>query len=118
MTKLIVVALIFLIASSAIAVEEKPRPLTGDFYFSLGEPMEESDKPLNPNMRIHLTGVSAEDLYKKLQVKGVRDACLDDGTITKQAENIQCSVSSNGKVYECWFAIDLKTQKVKNGITC
>ncbi|GGY78166.1 hypothetical protein GCM10011613_23450 [Cellvibrio zantedeschiae] len=118
MKNLLFAFFVILFSIPAVAEEEKTKPLTGEYYFAQGEPMEESDKPLNPNMRIHLTGTAAEDLYKKLQVKGVRDVCLDDGTITKQAQNIQCSVSSNGTTYSCWFGIDLKTQKIKNGIIC
>jgi hypothetical protein len=65
-----------------------------------------------------LEGDAARALYDALPVKPVEDACLDDGSLSKQLGNLRCVRLAHAGGYECDFAIDLRTQTLAAGRAC
>ena len=53
-----------------------------------------------------------------MKVDARRDACGEQGTLTKRVGPVQCTQSSAGGQYHCWFAIDLKNQGIVNAVIC
>jgi hypothetical protein len=72
----------------------------------------------NTHLYIQLTGESAKDLYQTMQAKPKPDDCGDEGNLTKKIGNMQCTRSADNKTYQCWFGVDVKNQKITNGVVC
>lgn len=104
---------------SAWATAGEYKPLKGSY--SIGgktfydPPAEETKKT---HVYFALEGKTARDVYESMDTKAVRDECAGDSSMTKRIEEMQCTRSSGGKEYRCWFGIDLKNQKVVGGVVC
>jgi hypothetical protein len=69
-------------------------------------------------VRRHPGRRGARDLYQKLKATPRRDACLDDGSMTKRAGDVQCTATVKPKGHVCTFAIDLVQHKLAAGAVC
>lgn len=115
MRQLIVVLAVFLTEASA----SEYQPLTGNYTIAgktLYDPPSHEAK--DTHIYFSLEGKAARDLYVSMKVKAVRDQCEDDGSMSKRIGEMQCTRSEGGKSYRCWFGIDIKTQRVVNGVVC
>lgn len=111
--------IIVLAVCLATANASEYQPMTGDYMiagktFYDPPPHEAKDS----HIYFSLEGKAARDLYDSMKVKAVRDQCADDGSMSKRVGEMQCTLSEDGKSYRCWFGIDLKAQRVVNGIIC
>jgi hypothetical protein len=77
-----------------------------------------ANEPQNTHLYIQLTGDAAKELYQTMQVKPKPEVCGDEGTLTKVVGNMQCTRDADTKSYRCWFGIDVKNQKIVNGVVC
>lgn len=75
-------------------------------------------EPQNTHIYFVLTGEAARDLFRSMDVRAVRDACMSDGSLTKRLKELQCTRAVDGKSHTCWFGIDLKKQQITNGMVC
>jgi len=110
--------LLLVLVCTAVAASEYAR-LSGDYRLG-GQTLY--DPPLNEPQDTHLyfelTGSSAKDLYQALKVQPQRDACGERGTLTKRLGNIQCTQASDHRSFRCWFGVDIRAQRVVNGVVC
>lgn len=113
----ILILAIALLSLTAYAAEYKP--LVGSYSIA-GKTLY--DPPANEAHNTHiyfsLDGKAARDLYESMKTKAIPNACTDDGSLSKRAGEMQCTRSKDGKEYQCWFGIDLRTQKIVNGAIC
>jgi hypothetical protein len=108
---------IVLVSCGVFAGEYKP--LKGDYSIagkSFYDPP--ASEPQDTHIYFALEGKSAKDLYDSMKVKAVRDMCTDDGSMSKHVGEMQCTRSKGGKEHQCWFGIDIKSQKVVGGVVC
>lgn len=77
-----------------------------------------ADEPQDTHFRIYLTGDAAKTLFNAMKAQAVRDVCVDDGTMSKLIDAMQCSVLPDNKTYQCWFAIDIKNPRTAQGWAC
>jgi hypothetical protein len=77
-----------------------------------------ASEPKNTHIYFALEGKAARDLYESMKTQAVRDECANDGSMSKRVAETQCIRADGGKEYRCWFGIDIKTQKVVNGVVC
>ena len=113
--------LLLLVASALAlpAIGEEYMPLTGSYAIrgkSFYDPP--ADEPQDTHIYFELNGKSAQDLYDSMKLKPVRDKCADDGSLTKRNGEMQCTRSADGKDARCWFGVDIKKQKITNGVVC
>jgi hypothetical protein len=108
--------LLLLCSPLVLAEGEYPSELEG-LYYLWGDPIDKNNEPGVDGFTIFLQGEAAERLYKKIETEAVHNECWDDGTLTKFAENVECSLSPN-KEYSCAFSVNLKDQKVYRAETC
>ena len=95
------------------------KPLTGAYALggkTLSDPP--ADEPQNTHVYFALTGAPAKDLFDSMKVKAVRDVCVDDGSVSKQVQEMRCTRSADGKEHRCWFGIDIAKQRITSGVTC
>ena len=114
----IVIALLFL-SLQITATAREYKPLTGEYSKggrTFYDPPE--SEPDNTHMYFQLTGAVAKDLFESMQVNSVRDECTNDGSFTKRIKEMQCTQSADRKEHRCWFGIDLKKQRITNGVVC
>lgn len=95
------------------------RPLAGQY--SIGgktfyDPPE--GEPKDTHIYFVLTGLAAKDLYGSMKVQAKRDECVGDGSLTKRVKEMQCTRSADGKEHRCWFGVDVKSQRITNGVVC
>ena len=115
MRALIIVLAVFLTEASA----REYQPLTGNYTIA-GKTFYDppSHEAKDTHIYFSLEGKAAGDLYDSMKVKAVRDQCAGDGSMSKRVGEMQCTLSEDGKSYRCWFGIDLKNQRVVNGVVC
>jgi hypothetical protein len=113
------VIILGLILISTLAVAAAYNQLTGTYSIggiTLYDPPE--NEPQNTHLYIQLTGDAAKDLYQTMKAKAKPDICGDEGSQTKMIGNMQCVHTPNTKTYRCWFGVDVKNQKIVNGVVC
>jgi hypothetical protein len=106
-------------AFAAAAHAAPPQPLTGVYAFS-GKTLIDSppSEAQDTHFVVTLDGATARDLYRKLKATLRRDACLDDGSMTKRVGDVQCTATAKPKGHVCTFAIDLARRKLAAGAVC
>ena len=112
--------LMFALAFAAAAhAASLPQPLTGHYAFT-GKTLVDPppSEPQDTRFVVTLDGATARDLYQKLKATPRRDACLDDGSMTKRAGDVQCAATVKPKGHVCTFAIDLAQRKLSSGVIC
>ena len=67
---------------------------------------------------IGLEGNAARELYERLGTTPVRDACLDDGSLTRQRNALRCTRHPEAGRYTCDFAIDARSGRLMPGQAC
>jgi hypothetical protein len=65
-----------------------------------------------------LEGSAARELYDRLGTAPVRDACLDDGSLTRQRNALRCTRHPEPGRYTCDFAIDARSGRLAAGQAC
>ena len=108
-----------LVLVSTLGMAAVYNQLTGTYRIrgqTLYDPPE--NEPQNTHLYIQLTGDAAKDLYQAMSAKPKPDICGDEGTQTKRIRNIQCSRSADNKIFHCWFGVDIKNQRIVNGVIC
>jgi hypothetical protein len=108
-----------LVLVSSLAMAAAYNQLTGTYRIggkTFYDPPE--NEPQNTHLYIQLTGDAAKDLYQTMSAKPKPDVCGDEGTQTKMIGNVQCTRSADTKTYRCWFGVDVKNQKIVNGVVC
>jgi hypothetical protein len=116
--KRFIIIMVLAIASSLVMAATYNQ-LTGSYRIggkTLYDPPE--NEPQNTRLYVELTGDAAKDLYQIMKVKPKPDVCDEEGTLTKVVGNIRCTHSADTKNYRCWFGIDVKNQKITNGVIC
>ena len=118
MTRLPTFVLCLLLVVVASAQADGAKKLAGTLSVateSLTDP-KPNETPRS-HVRFYITGPAAAELYRALPSKAARDECFADGTLTKSGGEIMCSRHPKA-TYECWFGIELRTQKVVAGFLC
>ena len=64
------------------------------------------------------TDRAARELYDRLGTTPVRDACLDDGSLTRQRNALRCTRHPEPGRYTCDFAIDARSGRLATGQAC
>ena len=107
------------IAVAPVVSASPPLPLTGTYAFT-GKTLVDPppSEPQDTRLVVTLDGTAARDLYQKLKVMPRRDACLDDGSMTKRAGDVQCTATVKPKGHVCTFAVDLAQRKLAPGAVC
>ncbi|MBA4341625.1 MAG: hypothetical protein C0423_05660 [Methylibium sp.] len=108
---------LFALLAPAIAADYKP--VAGEY--SMGGKTfydQPEGEPQDTHMYFVLTGAAAKDLFSSMKVPAKRDECVGDGSQTKRVKEMQCTRSANGKEHRCWFGIDVKSQRITNGVVC
>lgn len=108
-----------LLLASSLVYASAYNQLSGTYRIggkTLYDPPE--NEPQNTNIYFELSGSAAKDLYQTMAVKPQKEVCGETGTQTKTIGNMQCTLSSGGKEYRCWFGIDVKSQKIVSGVVC
>lgn len=72
----------------------------------------------NTHLYVVLDGSTARDVYRAMNARAVRDACLNDGSFTKRVGQMQCTENAKMKRYTCAFAISIAEQKIEAGTVC
>lgn len=67
---------------------------------------------------LELDGNAARELYERLGTTPVRDACLDDGSLTRQRNALRCTRHPEPGRYTCDFAIDARSGRLTAGQAC
>lgn len=67
---------------------------------------------------VNLEGSAARELYERLGTTPVRDACLDDGSLTRQRNALRCTRHPEPGRYTCDFAIDARSGRLAAGQAC
>lgn len=111
-------ATLTLVVGIACAASAQQR-LTGTYAFS-GKTLIDppAAEPQDTRFVVTLDGAAARDLYEKLKATPRRDACLDDGSLTKRAGEVACTATVKPKGHVCTFAIDLTQRKLAPGAVC
>ena len=108
--------LLIVFSPLAFGAGEYPSKMNGSYYI-WGDPIDKNEKPGVDGFTIFLEGEAAERLYKKIEENATHNECWEDGTLTKFAGNVECSISPEKK-YSCAFSVNLKDQKVYRAETC
>src|SRR5438093_11624035 len=80
-----------LTVASQVHAQQSPQRLSGTYAIggrTLVDPP--GGEARNSHLHIVLEGSAARDLYRAMNARAVRDACLDDGSLTKSAGAMQC----------------------------
>jgi len=112
-------AFTILVMASPLSAEERSQRLAGTYALggrTLIDPP--AGEARNTHLYIVLEGSSARDVYRAMNADAVRDACLDDGSLTKSVGAMQCTEAATTKRYSCAFAIDIAGQKIEGGAAC
>ena len=114
MKHLLVVLLFF--CPTLFAANDYPSQMEG-LYYIWGDPVEKNDEPGVEGFTIFLEGEAAQRLFRKFESVAKYNECRGDGTLTKYAGNIKCSVSPENR-YQCAFSVNVKEQKISRAETC
>ena len=72
----------------------------------------------NTHMYFALSGVSAQDLYNSMRAQAKPDVCRGGGALAKSIGEMRCTRSADGRAFQCWFAIDIASQRITGGVVC
>jgi len=113
------VALLALAMALDAAAASPSRPLTGTYAFA-GRTLVDPPpgEPQDTHLIVTLDGDAARALYAKLKATPKRDACLDDGSLTKRAGDLQCTATAKPRGYTCTFGVDLERRTLAPGSVC
>ena len=115
--KRIVATLLLFTASLPLAAWED-KLLTGSYSIAgqtiVDPPVTEAP---NTHMYFALSGASAQDLYNAMKVRAEPDVCRGGG-LTKSIGQMRCTRSATGRQFQCWFAIDIASQRITGGVVC
>jgi len=114
---LLLIVIAFLSIAHCVRAGE-PQRLTGTYTLtprSITDPKD--DEKRDTHIRFYITGKAAADFYRSLPGKSKRDECFDDGTQTKAQGDFLCAKSPKG-THECWFGVDIRSQKLSPGFVC
>ena len=75
-------------------------------------------EPRDTHLVLSLEGSAARELYERLGTTPVRDACLDDGSLTRQRNALRCTRHPEPGRYTCDFAIDARSGRLAAGQAC
>ena len=75
-------------------------------------------EPRDTHLVLELEGSAARELYERLGTAPVRDACLDDGSLTRQRNALRCTRHPEPGRYTCDFAIDARSGRLAAGQAC
>ena len=116
--KRIAVALLLFATALPLAAWED-RLLTGSYNIA-GQTIVDppSTEAQNTHMYFTLSGASARDLYNNMKVQPKPDVCRGGGALTKSIGQMRCTRSAAGKEFQCWFAIDIASQRIAGGVVC
>ena len=118
MTRLSTFLLFALLVSVAYAQADGVKKLAGTLSVTTESPTDpKPNEAPKSHVRFYIAGPAAAELYRALPSKAHRDECFADGTVTKTRGEIMCSRHPKA-TYECWFGIELSTQKVVAGFLC
>lgn len=67
------------------------------------------DEARDTHLGLLLEGAAARDLYRRMQGRGERDPCLDDGSRSKTRGPLRCTELAGKQGWRCEFAIQLDT---------
>jgi hypothetical protein len=81
---------------------------------SVVDPLE--DEPVNSHIRLSLSGETAKHLYDAMKAEAVVDECT--GARAKNVGEMQCLFYEGDASYECYFSINIATQRIEYGIPC
>jgi hypothetical protein len=109
--------MLLVLQGAAFAADYKP--LAGQYSIG-GKTLYDPPKgePKDTNIYFALTGDAAKDLFDSMDVRAVRDVCMSDGSLTKRVKEMQCTRAADGKEHACWFGVDIKNQRITNGMVC
>lgn len=95
------------------------QPLAGSYSIG-GKTFYDSpdNEPNDTHIYFEVSGSAAKDLFESMKVHPIRGVCADDGSFTKRIKEMQCTQSADRQEHRCWFGIDLKKQRIKNGVVC
>ncbi len=98
---------------------QQPARLTGSYWIG-GRTLVDAppDEPKNTHLYLVLEGAAARDTYRAMGARARRDACLDDGSLTKTVGAMQCTELAKTKAYRCLFSVNIVDQKIDAGNTC
>lgn len=111
--------LVLLVVASSVALAWQHKQLSGSYRIggqTVYDPPE--NEPQNTHFYFELMGTAAKDLFEQMKAAPVSDVCADTGTKTKTIGEMRCTQSANGKQHRCWFGIDIKNQRITNGVVC
>jgi hypothetical protein len=93
-------------------------PLTGEFDTTGRTAIDPpADEPRNTHFRIHLTGEAAKTLFDQMLVEPTAERCgRRPGWKEKRIGHMLCSTDE--RVYDCFFAINVEQQTVEGGWAC
>jgi hypothetical protein len=102
-----------------VAGAREYHPLTGSYSIGGKTFYDAPDsEPNDTHIYFNLTGPAAKDLFESMKAKPIRDECIDDGSLTKRIKEMQCTQSADRQEHRCWFGIDVKKQRITNGVVC
>jgi hypothetical protein len=102
-----------------VAEAREYQPLTGSYSIGGKTFYDAPDhEPKDTHMYFEFSGSVAKDLFESMKVHPIRDVCTDDGSFTKRIKEMQCTQSADRQEYRCWFGIDVKKQRITNGVVC
>ena len=114
-----IILAILAIACASTAAGADYRPLQGTYMVGgqtlIDPPQSEAQ---DTHFYLDLEGNAARDLYKALKAKAQDGVCGEPGDLTKRSGGVQCTMVKGGKEYHCAFGVELKTQRVVDGVVC
>ena len=111
--------MLVLLVASSVALAWQYKPLSGSYRIggqTVYDPPENEAK--NTHFYFELTGTAAKDLFEHMKVAPVADVCADSGEKTKRIGEMRCTQAANGKQHRCWFGLDIRNQRITNGVVC
>lgn len=70
----------------------------------------------NSHIRFSLSGETAKRLYDAMKTEAVVDECTE--ALAKNIGEMQCLFYESGASYECYFSINIASQRVEYGVPC
>ena len=114
-----VAATLLLFTASLPLAAWEDKVLTGSYSIAgqtiIDPPATEAQ---STHMYFTLSGVSAQDLYNSMKVRAKSDVCRGGGALTKSIGEMRCTRSASGREFQCWFAIDIASQRITGGVVC
>jgi hypothetical protein len=110
--------LLIVALTAPLAAADTPQPLAGYYWLggaSVTDPP--ADEARNTHFYLRLDGDAARDLYLAMPESPQPDACLDDGSMTKQSSALSCTQTPE-QTYVCSFAVDLRDHRLRPGSVC